>query len=64
MLVNVLCFARRRFFSNTDALYMALAGLSLRTECIVQLHNFRVAGGCSAKTQISLLPVAMPWGTG
>ena len=33
-------------------------------ECVVQLHNFWVAGGCGAKTQISLLPVAMPWGTG
>lgn len=32
------------------------------TECIVQLHILRVADGCSAKTQIFLLPIAMPWG--
>lgn len=42
--------------SFTDALYMALI------ECIVQVHNIQIIKGCSAKTQIFLLLVAMPFG--
>lgn len=42
--------------SFTDALYMSLI------ECIVQVHNIQIIRGCSAKTQIFLLPVAMPLG--
>lgn len=47
------CLLSRESF--TDALYMAL-------KSIVQVHNIQIIRGCSAKTQIFLLPVAMPLG--